>query len=53
MKKILPRQWLARENTGFSRQKPWLALRAQENFEDCLMVNGYMTLILLLYCLKR
>ena len=53
MKKILPRQWFARENTGFSRQKPWLALRALENFEDHLMVNDYMTLILLLYCLKR
>ena len=42
-----------RENTDFCREKPQQLLSAEENFEDCLMVKGYMTLILLLYCIKR
>ena len=42
-----------RENTDFSREKPQRLLSAEANFKDCLMVKSHMTLILLLYCLKR
>ena len=41
-----------RENTDFSLQKPEQLLSAEANFEGCLMVKYYMTLILL-YCIKR
>ena len=41
-----------RENTDFSLQKPQQLLSAEANFEGCLMVKDYMTLILL-YCIKR
>ena len=47
VKAILPKH--IRENTDFSQQ----LLSAEANFEGCLMVKDYMTLILLLYCIKR
>ena len=49
----LPLSTHIRENTDFSWQKPKQLLSAEANFEDCLMVKDYMTLILLLYCIKR
>ena len=42
-----------RENTDLSRQKPQELLSAEANFQGCLMMKDYMTLILLLYCIKR
>ena len=42
-----------RENTDFCRQKSQQLLSAEANFEGCLMVKDYMTLILLFYCIKR
>ena len=47
VKAILPKHII--ENTDFSQQ----LLSAEANFEGCLMVKDYMTLILLLYCIKR
>ena len=42
-----------REKADFSQEKPQQLLSVEANFEGCLMVDDYMTLILLLYCLKR
>ena len=42
-----------RVNTNFSRQKPQQLLSAEANFESCLMMKDCVTLILLLYCIKR
>ena len=47
VKAILPKH--IRENKDFSQQ----LLSAEANFEGFLMVKDYMTLILLLYCIKR
>ena len=37
----------------FLSERPQKLLSAEGNFEGCLMVKDYMTLILLLYCIKR
>ena len=49
----LPLPTHIRENTAFSQQKPQQLLSGEENFEGCLMVKESMTVILLLYCIKR
>ena len=42
-----------KENTYFFRQKSQQLLSAEANFEGCLLVKDYMTMIHLLYCMKR
>ena len=57
VKKIIGNNLLSpthiRENTDFFRQKHQQLLSGEENFESYLMVKDSMTLILLLYCIKR
>ena len=42
-----------RGDTDFSWQKSQQLLSAEANFEGCLMVKDYMTLILLWYSMKK